>query len=87
MLCDVTQQRPTCSRRKRDVTWCDVPLQIHYMPLHAALCGTRRDMCLEICSAHVKRRGQTMCKKSLEERVSCEETKRTSPDILLEETK
>ena len=57
------------------------------MPLHAALCGTRRDMCLEICSAHVKRRGQTMCKKGLEESVSCEETKRTSADILLEETK
>lgn len=84
MLCDVTQQRPTCSRRKRDVRRS---LQIHYMPLHAALCGTRRDMCLEICSAHVKRRGQTMCKKGLKESVSCEETKRTSADILLEETK
>ena len=44
-------------------------------------------MCLEICSAHVKRRGQTMCKKGLEESVFCEETKRTSADILLEETK
>ena len=84
MLCDVTQQRPTCSRRKRDVRRS---FTNSLYALHAALCGTRRDMCLEICSVHVKRRGQTMCKKGLEESVLCEETKRTSADILLEETK
>ena len=101
--CVVRRDQIKCKMPKKEarcVTWtnnvqhapeesemCDVPLQIHYMPLHAALCGTRRDKCLEICSAHVKRRGQTMCKKGLEERVSCEKTKKTSADILLEETK
>ena len=101
--CVVRRDQIKCKMPKKEaccVTWtnnvqhapeesemCDVPLQIHCMPLHAALCGTRRDMCLEICSAHVKRRGQTMCKKGLEERVSFEKTKKTSADILLEETK